>query len=50
MISEEREWPAEGHYIDFRDKDNNSWQVGLVLAKIKNHIKVRSEGWASKYD
>jgi hypothetical protein len=41
---------VQGEYIDFRDKDNNPWQVGYVVLKVKNMIKVRSEGWSSKFD
>jgi hypothetical protein len=50
MISSESEWPCQGEYIDFKDKDNNPWQVGYVVTKAKNIIKVRSEGWSSKFD
>lgn len=40
----------QGEYVDFRDKDNNPWQVGLIMLKAKNVVKVRSEGWAAKLD
>ena len=50
MISSEEGWPLQGEYIDFRDKDNNPWQVGYVINKAKNILKVRSEGWSSKFD
>ncbi len=42
MISSEHEWPSQGEYIDFKDKDNNPWQVGYIASKAKNIIKVRS--------
>ena len=42
MISSEYEWPGQGEYIDFKDKDNNPWQVGYIASKAKNIIKVRS--------
>jgi hypothetical protein len=42
-------WPQVGHYVDFRDRDN-TWHVGLIVARNTSEIKVRSEGWAAKYD
>jgi hypothetical protein len=42
-------WPQVGQYLDFRDRDN-IWNVGLVIARNDSEIKVRSEGWAQKYD
>jgi len=49
MISLKEIYP-EGSYIDFKDKDTNDWQVGLVLKTNENSVKVRTEGWPSKYD
>lgn len=39
-----------GEYVDFKDKDNNPWQVGYIVSKAKSIIKVRSEGWSGKFD
>lgn len=50
MISCEGEWPRVGEYVDFKDKDNNPWQVGYIVSKAKSIVKVRSEGWSSKFD
>jgi len=49
MISLKEIYP-EGSYIDFKDKDTNDWQVGLVLKTNENSVKVRTEGWPFKYD
>jgi hypothetical protein len=50
MISSEDNWAQQGEFVDFRDKDNNPWQVGYVLSRTKNIIKIRTEGWSSKFD
>lgn len=42
MISCEGEWPRVGEYVDFKDKDNNPWQVGYIVSKAKSIVKVRS--------
>lgn len=47
MISEQ--WPREGEYVDFKDRDN-FWQVGLVILKNENIVKIRCEGYPSKFD
>lgn len=43
------DWLREGSYVDFKDRDG-IWEVGIILEKNEYHIKIRSEGWASKYD
>ena len=50
MISSEDNWAQQGEFVDFRDKDNNPWQVGYILTRAKNILKIRSEGWSSKFD
>ena len=44
------EWLREKAYLDFHDKDSNFWRVGYAVAINQHTVKVRSEGWPSKFD
>lgn len=44
-----QDWLKEYSYVDFKDRDG-MWEVGVILDKNEHHIKIRLEGWASKYD
>ena len=43
------DWLSEQQYVDFRERDGG-WQVGLVMIKTPDYIKVRCDGWSSRYD
>jgi len=47
MISEEALVPEQ--YFDYKDRDNN-WLVALVVARVKQEIKIRMEGYNSNSD
>ena len=49
MIEENIDWIKGGGLVDFKDKQGE-WQVGYVLSVQKSTVKIRLDGWASKYD
>lgn len=42
-------WLRTGCFVDLKDKQGD-WRVSLVLNITKTQIRVRYDGWSSKYD
>lgn len=42
-------WLRTGKFIDVKDKQSD-WRVSIVLNITKTQIRVRYDGWPSKYD
>jgi hypothetical protein len=49
MIEEIPQWLQEGRLVDAKDRDG-SWQVGLIVLADKDKVRIRFDGWPSKYD
>jgi hypothetical protein len=42
-------WIKPGFFIDIKDKQGD-WRVAMILNVTKTQIRVRYDGWASKFD